>query len=226
VLQDKPRFRPALMSLARRIGKFISKHSPTLIAIASLAIATFSLHLTIQSQIEDRAYRELLIQPSLEVYTNSADFSIVFVNYGLGPAKVKDMTYRIGSDCLSLGNSYSDNVSMLTVNRIEKDLHARLLRDVVALATSDTHLVVELLVLVPGTVIPVGKEKTFVKVSQESQEVLSEKINEWGPGLAKSLREKFLENSIKIPLAISYCSMSGRYCTKRDRNGTNCPLAD
>jgi hypothetical protein len=229
VLQDKPhtRVRTALtllFGLTRRAVKFISKHAATLIAIASLAIATFSLQLTIQSQKEDRAYKELMIRPDLQIGVSTDDFSIWFENHGLGPAKVKDVAYRIGNDCISLMDSH--DVSVTKIVRVFSDVRARILGDVLDAATSNTQIVDEINPVVPGTVISVGNRVAFFRVTEQSLEALHEKINEWGPTLAKNLREKFLAQAMRIPIAMAYCFMSGMYCEHAGPSAKNCLLGD
>jgi hypothetical protein len=167
MLQDKPRRRvrtalTMLFGLTQRVVKFIGKHGATLIAIASLAIATFSLHLTIQSQKEDRAYKELMIRPDLSIGVSTDDFSIWIENYGLGPAKVKDVAYRIGNDCVSLMDTH--DVSVANIKSVFSDVRVRILKDVLDAATSNTQIVDEINPIVPGTVMPVGKKLRFLEL--------------------------------------------------------------
>jgi hypothetical protein len=169
VLRDKPHTRTLtavavtlLFGATRRAIKFISKYAATPIAIASLAIATFSLHLSIQSQKEDRAYKELMIRPDLQIGVSTDDFSILIANYGLGPAKVKDVAYRIGNDCVSLMDTH--DVSVANIKSVFSDVRVRILKDVLDAATSNTQIVDEINPIVPGTVMPVGKKLRFLEL--------------------------------------------------------------
>ena len=69
------------------------------VALASLPIAAMGLYLTITSQSEERAHKELLLRPDLNLNVRVHDYFVTVVNLGLGPALITDTLYYFEGQC-------------------------------------------------------------------------------------------------------------------------------
>jgi hypothetical protein len=206
----------------RAVG-FVARNSNSILAISSLLIAGMSLYLTIQAQDDDRTYKELLIRPSLALRAHTVDWSIAIANDGLGPAQIKDIIYQIGGDCISMIDPDGE-LSRTNYYKVENALRTRFITDIFSFqipSTSPAALTTRGQVLLPGTIIAVGKEIVLFRIDDTSLETLKSKLNALEMNFHQSLLEKFSALALTLPISIKFCSMSEKYCKIVEPEGDN-----
>src|SRR6266404_1041852 len=75
-----------MIDIRKKLRRLLGCFRNNALAIASLCIAAMGLYLTITSQSEERAHKELLLRPVLTADVQAGDYSVSVFNYGLGPA--------------------------------------------------------------------------------------------------------------------------------------------
>src|SRR6267378_1507683 len=92
------------------------------LALASLSIALMGLYLTITAQREERAHKELLLRPVLNIEVDVADYSVSIFNYGLGPAMITDTVYYLGGQCRAVNQTNVDQFVKTDLVKVGRDL--------------------------------------------------------------------------------------------------------
>jgi hypothetical protein len=200
----------------RRILSWVANHSSPLLAISSLAIAVAALNLTISAQKEDRDYKELMIRPWIELEAHTTDFSVGFANNGLGPARIEDIIYHFGGECLSLLDEQG-GISQVNFYKADEGTRARMLNEIFSFAGFEPHptlIKTRQQVVLPHSIIQAGKSVTLFRVDNSSLDEFQKKLGELPLAFAQSLRNQFTARALTSPIDMKYCSMSGRYCAK------------
>jgi hypothetical protein len=208
---------------AKRIRTFVEKNVSAVIAISSLLIAGLSLYLTIQAQNDDRAYKELLIKPALALRAHTADWSVAIGNDGLGPAQGKDIIYQFGDECISMLDP-DGAISRTNYYKVQNALTSRFIADIFSFQipnTTPTALSTRGQVVLPSTIIAVGKEVVLFRIDDPSLETLKSKLNALDTGFHQSLLDKFTALALTLPISIKFCSMSEKYCKTVEPEGGN-----
>ena len=206
----------------RRTGAFVSANVGSIIAISSLLIAVFSLYLTIQAQREDRAYKELMIKPALELGADTIDFTLSLKNGGLGPAEIRDVVYYFNDHCLSMLQADGMHINRENYAEVNQSIQTRVFSDVFSLPLFEPfgNLTVKVQAAMPESIIGSDKEWFIFKVDESTLSELRSKIGGMETHFAQSLRDKFLRQALTLPMALKYCSMSGNFCETNRRSET------
>ena len=189
------------------------------VAISSLFVAVVSLRYTVQSQQEDRAYKELMIQPILQIVSDTDTGSVIVANTGLGPAKIGRVLFHSKEHCID-----TDSVKFENNADFEKYIHnfgdAISEHMLVGMPVDDrikTLPAARSGILPPGTIIPAGKEMDLFKFNPDDLRKLLTKLDT-SPG---EYHQMFLDNFAKrgssIPIQMEYCSLSGNFCSQNKR---------
>jgi hypothetical protein len=212
------------------ILKFFEARSASILAVSSVVIAGCSLYLTITAQREDRAYKELLIKPSIAIQTHATDFSVEFANEGLGPAEIKAVAYQFGGKCLSLLDD-DGTVSKTQYDEASAGIRQRLLTDIFNFEipnTPGTLVNIRTSLLLPKSILAAGGKHVIFRIDDTSLELFRSKVNALDLPLRQSILDKFTGMALTIPISIKYCSMSGKYCQTNihdDFSGKRCALS-
>lgn len=205
----------------KRPTAFVARNGNSIIAVSSVLIACLSLYFTIQAQNDDRAYKELLIKPSLSRQAHSVDFSVVIANVGLGPAQIKDILYQFGGECISMVDANGE-LSRASYDKVIDGLNTRFLNDIFSFGipnTAPTAITTRNHVLFPEEIIGVGKEVVLFRVDDSSLEMFRTKMKALDVKLTQSLIDQFTARALTLPISIKYCSMSGKYCEINEPEG-------
>lgn len=206
---------------AKQFSQFVAQNVSSILAISSLLIAGMSLYLTIQAQDDDRTYKELLIKPSLALRAHTADWSVAIANDGLGPAEIKDIIYQFGDECISILDA-EGKISRTNYYKVQNALTSRFVNDIFSFQipnTSPTALTTRGQILLPETIIGVGKEIVLFRIDDTSLETLKTKLNALEMNFHQSLLEKFTALALTLPISIKFCSMSEKYCKTVEPEG-------
>ena len=167
----------AMWSWVKRPTAFVARNGNSIVAVSSVLIACLSLYFTIQAQNDDRAYKELLIKPTLSRQAHSVDFSVAIANVGLGPARIKDIIYQFGGECISMVDANGE-LSQTSYDKVIGGLNTRFLNEVFSFEipnTSPTAITTRNHVLFPEEIIGVGKEVVLFRIDDSSLETFRTK---------------------------------------------------
>jgi hypothetical protein len=92
------------------------------LALASLSIAVMGLYLTITAQREERAHKELLLRPVLQLEAEVGNFSVSLFNHGLGPALITDGLYYFDNRCRAVNSTNVEEFIETDLIKVRLDL--------------------------------------------------------------------------------------------------------
>jgi hypothetical protein len=198
--------------------------------LTSLLIAACSLYLTIHSQYEDRAYKEMMIRPSLQLSVIPKDLSVGVRNEGLGPAVIVDLAYKDGDECLSVADIDNHKVNSENMYRIGLDIQDRLFTQIFTFAvpTKSPGIKIARLnesgtLLSPGAILATGEQLWLFRVPNDTLSEFRQDLDKLQPSTVAGFMAKFFDAAMALPISIRYCSMSGNYC-RSIRESVGCKL--
>jgi hypothetical protein len=219
---------PFITAWFHRFVNFIATNA---IPLTSLFIAACSLYLTIHSQSEDRAHKEMMIRPALTYEISTTDLTVGFRNDGLGPAVIVDFAYKDHDECLSVADIYNHKVNSLNIYKVGLDIRDRLFTQVFTfkLPTTSSGIPVSPQVnesgsvLIPGSILAAGKEMWVFRIRDDTLSEFRQDLSELQPSTVQGFMAKFFDAAMSLPISLRYCSMSGNYCLST-RESVGCKL--
>jgi hypothetical protein len=215
--------------MTRAVLSFISRNSATIIALASVSIACFSLFVTIDSQKRDRDYKELLLRPHLQVDPSTGDYSVRLVNKGLGPALITDTAYFMNGQCVKLIiEDMSKDFSQSTYRKVISDIGARFITPAIRLPWHDNSFFsattrhAEPGIPLPRQIIAAKDDVILFRFVQPFFDVFITKLGELPFDVRATFDDTFMTTAASLPILIKYCSMSGQYCWARPHDLPSC----
>jgi hypothetical protein len=209
----------------RSILAFVSANASTIIAVASVCIASLSLYFTIDAQRAERAHKELLLRPSLGVNVDATVYSVVLVNNGLGPAYIKNVAYHLNNECLP----FTDGAHAFAANN-----YSRANQHIVAVfgklvddaffpkAEFKNTPSASVSLPVPSHILGVGQDIIIYRMGSEFAKELVPRLWAVGSNVLTTFNDRFLATAITLPMSVEYCSMSGQYCEVRGDGPVPC----
>ncbi len=197
------------------------------VAVCSLFVAVVSLRYTVNSQQEDRKYKELMIQPVLQIVSDTDAGSVLVANSGLGPAKILRVLFHSKDHCFD-----TDTIKLRSDQEFQKyaiDLvnavhdHMFVGMPVDMDDRSKTLPAATGGVLPPDTIIQAGKEITLFKFDPTDLHTYLAKLDKIPGEYHQMFLDNFTKRSSTIPIQIEYCSLSGEFCHLAERPLPPCP---
>jgi hypothetical protein len=185
------------------------------LALASLSIAAMGLYLTITSQSEERAHKELLIRPVLQFALQVSNFSVGVVNAGLGPALITDTVYFFDGQCRSANRKNLDLFLKTDFVDVHHNLGQFFVPQFAALGKGDWKSTQGFgtVLPIPTQIVATGQVIDFFKLDSDLLAEVNSKLSELKLEVRQAFLDEFVRHSQSVPVRIRYCSMSERYCS-------------
>jgi hypothetical protein len=199
------------------------------LALASLSIAIMGLYLTITSQMDERAHKELLLRPSLVLRVETNDYSVFLVNNGLVPALIRDAVYYVDGQCLALESQ--DRKPFMAENYTKVVQHvtecfSALVDEIKWKSDWQSAHVFRAAVPIPSQIIGVNSESIIYKLAPEFAKEFKNRLWAFGAPTQRDFNERFAKYALSMPLRIRYCSMSQNFCHTSVMDDLPCTLPD
>lgn len=194
------------------------------IATMSLFVALMSLRATITAQREDREHKELLIRPALNIEAEVRDFSIIYRNYGLGPALITETLFFDGRCHVVtdknlgqfLATEYTDVTSHFATLFIRQFETPAWQGNWQAQRRFTGHLPI------PSQIIGVGQEFILFRLEGDYRTEALQKLTVMTGETQRTINEQFVRRAFSMPFAFRYCSMSEKFCFTPPLNDIPC----
>jgi hypothetical protein len=183
------------------------------VAASSLFVAIISLRYSVNAQKEDAEYKELSIQPRLQVA--AGNFSVLLENVGLGPAELRRVIFFDNDRCFDTdavhdwnqGHKFFDDFSNAVVNYILIGMPA------ITDKKSAAIPIPKVSVPTTGVILKAGETLSLVSFDPQEMTAYLAALTKLTNNSASDIVEKqFMHKGITIPIYIRYCSLSGRFC--------------
>ena len=185
------------------------------IALASLSIAMMGLYLTITAQREERAHKELLLRPVLQLEADVGNYSVSLLNHGLGPALITDSLYYFDGRCHAVNNTNMEEVMQTDIIKVGRYFTNFFIEQFNAVKWKDgwkSSQVTRTTVPFPSQIVAVGQAFTIFKLESEFAMEVHSKLSDLGDETRQTVNDEFLRHSFSLPLLLRFCSMSEQYC--------------
>ena len=186
------------------------------VAGASLCVAGASLYYTLEAQKSDLRYKEFSIKPFLILRYDSLDFSLKIANVGIGPAVVRGVAVSDRARCIDSKNLPIEKWTAATraiLPEIFNSVFGEFWSTLASTVGSEFRPFLSSKILSPGQYIQNGTEYVFAKAGDSDTKRFYELAE-----IPLEVRQKaimsFVENAERIPIKITYCSVSGESCAE------------
>jgi hypothetical protein len=174
---------------------------------------------TIVTQYEDREFRELSIRPSLARIPEATNFSVKVKNNGQGPAVIKRMAGFAAGQCVELDSlNKSEATLKFQSEHLIPFIVDRLWFAMTVAGIKFDYMQARFQMPAPGTHIQKDDEFILFAFDDEDTTMLKKLVREHRA--FTKVTNEFLWISRAIPLAMEYCSVTGKYCHNEDTKRT------
>lgn len=198
-----------MKSFIQSFLRFLGANAATVVALSSMLIALASLAVTIDTQREDRRYKELSIRPHVGVGAHVSDFNFAYTNAGYGHAFLARIKFGYGGKCYSSDTSppdiFEENINRF-YDKAANDLYLATVPVDMDRKQKDFNVTTSPLII--GETIRAGdKHSIFYFEPDTLKAVLLAK-----PNVLAQYRNAFARASSQLPILVTYCSATGQYC--------------
>jgi hypothetical protein len=192
----------------------------TAISIVALCLSGAAYWNTIVTQREDREYRELSIRPSLAHLPEATNYTVTIKNRGLGPAVIKRITGFAAGQCIELDPKHKTDATW----RFQTEHLIPFFLDRLGFALTFAGIKLDFRIRTRfqmpsvGATIPKDDELIIFAFDEEDTAMLKKLVREHRA--ETEISSAFILASRAIPLAMEYCSVTGKYCYNEDTKGS------
>ena len=206
------------------IWQSLKSNYAAIMAVASLAVAVISLLYSVDAQKTERAYKEIMIRPKLELQVSGRDLSIKIINTGLGPAQIVRVVTKLDGECVD-----SKNMSEAEWRSHELKIASYIATKVIGTALESFNLDASLAGrLHPNISIPSAGHTIIANGEFRIAWFTSTEVEIIRDSLIASQTEKrfsigYSSIALRLPLNLAYCSASFQTCEVMQESRLNCP---